>query len=178
MAGALTDFGLSVTRYWNNIIGDFFTQAAIDFLLGNVSAQVFAEFETNMMSGDPAISMKKVRQNASKFMCRMHICYVDWADLEQVETSVKIVVEDGKEELVAGWVLLAPAEDNTMFVFSTFLCLSMTSDVKTKQNSTLPRDRSFTHGFRCIFLSIWLYHGESTIVRKDSSWQDWENTIW
>ena len=46
--GALNDFGLTLTRYYNNIVNDFFSQAAIDFLIGNVSDDVFEEFEGNL----------------------------------------------------------------------------------------------------------------------------------
>src|SRR6185295_1500094 len=37
ISGALNDFGLTLTRYWNNIITDFFLQAAMDYLLGIVT---------------------------------------------------------------------------------------------------------------------------------------------
>ncbi|EPS41250.1 hypothetical protein H072_4844 [Dactylellina haptotyla CBS 200.50] len=98
ISGALADFGLTLTRFWNNIIGDFFTQAAIDYLLGNVSAQVFVEFEAKMMSGDPAINISKVRQNA-------------------IETSSRMVIADKNEEMMGGWTLLTPSEANTIRTF-------------------------------------------------------------
>ena len=63
--GALQDLGLSLSRYFNNIVNDYFAQATIDYLLGNVNSKVFEEFETDMMSADPAISMGRVRQTAS-----------------------------------------------------------------------------------------------------------------
>lgn len=93
--GALTDFGLTLSRYFTNIVSDFFTQAAIDFLLGSVTAKVFEEFEEELMSGDPAISMSKLRQNA-------------------IELSGKIVVEDEDEAMRGGWTMLAPAEVGTL----------------------------------------------------------------
>ncbi|KAK6540053.1 hypothetical protein TWF694_008883 [Orbilia ellipsospora] len=98
ISGALADFGLTLTRFWNNIIGDFFTQAAIDYLLGNVSAQVFVEFEAKMMSGDPAVSVSKVRLNA-------------------IETSSRLVIADKNEEMIGGWTLLTPNEENTLRTF-------------------------------------------------------------
>ncbi|KAI9753552.1 MAG: hypothetical protein M4579_005094 [Chaenotheca gracillima] len=64
--GALNDFGLTLSRYYNNIVNDYFSQAVIDYLQGSVNAQVFEDFEANMMSVDPAISVDKVRQNASE----------------------------------------------------------------------------------------------------------------
>ncbi|KAH8153430.1 uncharacterized protein LAJ45_02242 [Morchella importuna] len=96
--GALTDFGLTLTRYFTNIVSDFFTQAAIDFLLGSVTARVFDEFEEELMSGDPAVSMERLRQNA-------------------VEVSSRIVVEDEGEVLRGGWTMLAPAEAGTLRTF-------------------------------------------------------------
>lgn len=96
--GAINDLGLTLSRYFNNIISDYFSQAAIDYLLGNVNAQVFEEFETDMMSGDPGLSMQKVRANA-------------------IETSSKIVIADQSEDLIGGWTLLSPHEQNTVKTF-------------------------------------------------------------
>ena len=78
-----------------SIVNDYFSQAAIDFLLGNVSSVVFEEFETNLMSGDPAVSMPKLRQQA-------------------IELCQKIVVADEQEEWVGGWTLLTPQTPNTV----------------------------------------------------------------
>ena len=96
--GAFNDLGLTLSRYFNNVISDYFSQAAIDYLLGNVNAQVFEEFETDMMSRDPGVSMQKVRANA-------------------IETSSKIVVADQSEDLIGGWALLSPREQNTVKTF-------------------------------------------------------------
>ncbi|KAL8859911.1 MAG: hypothetical protein Q9178_003744 [Gyalolechia marmorata] len=96
--GALNDFGLTLSRYYNNIVNDYFSQAAIDYLLGNVTEQVFEEFEADMMSNDPAISMQKVRANA-------------------IETSSKIVIAEQREDLIGGWTLLSPKEPNTVRTF-------------------------------------------------------------
>ncbi|KAL8806302.1 MAG: hypothetical protein Q9182_001449 [Xanthomendoza sp. 2 TL-2023] len=96
--GALNDFGLTLSRYYNNIVNDYFSQAAIDYLLGNVTEQVFEEFEADMMSNDPAISMRKVRANA-------------------IETSSKIVIAEQREDLIGGWTLLSPQQANTVRTF-------------------------------------------------------------
>ena len=96
--GALNDFGLTLSRYFNNIVNDYFSQAAVDFFLGNVTPQVFEEFEAEMMSGDPAMSMPKLRANA-------------------IDTSSKIVIADQSEELISGWTLLSPREPNTVRTF-------------------------------------------------------------
>ncbi|KAK4223886.1 Phosphatidylinositide phosphatase SAC2 [Podospora fimiseda] len=87
--GALTDAGLSLTRLFNGMFNDFFLQASIDFLLGNVTPLVFEEFETNMMTKDPAVSMQNMRQQA-------------------IELCQKRVVADDTEEFIGGWTFLTP----------------------------------------------------------------------
>ena len=96
--GAINDFGLTLSRYFNNIVNDYFSQAVIDFLLGNVTNRVFSEFEADMMSGDPAMSMRKVRQSA-------------------IDTSSKIVIADQDEDFLGGWTLLCPKDPNTLRTF-------------------------------------------------------------
>lgn len=84
-----------MTRYYNNMFNDYFSQAVIDFLLGNVSAKVFADFETNMMSADPGISVEKIREHA-------------------IETCRKIVIQAPDEDLIHAWPMLTPAQPNTL----------------------------------------------------------------
>jgi hypothetical protein len=96
--GALNDFGLTISRYYNNIVNDFFSQACIDYLLGNVSIQVFSEFQANLKTIDPGISIAKLRQNA-------------------IETCSNLVVDDQTEELVGGWAMLSPRQPNTLRTF-------------------------------------------------------------
>jgi hypothetical protein len=76
-------------------VNDYFSQAAIDFLLGNVTSLVFEDFEANLMSGDPAVSMQKMRQQA-------------------IDVSQKIVIADEHEEFIGGWTLLTPHTPNTI----------------------------------------------------------------
>ena len=75
-------------------MNDYFSQAAIDFLLGNVTALVWEDFEANLMTGDPGVSMQKMRQQA-------------------IDVSQKLVVADEHEEFIGGWALLAPRLPNT-----------------------------------------------------------------
>ena len=91
LGGALTDLGLTLSRFFNNIVSDHFTQAAIDFLLGNVSAHVFDEFEARMTSADPslALSLQRLRQNA-------------------VDVAARIVLADATEQLLYGGTFLCP----------------------------------------------------------------------
>ncbi|PYH79301.1 SacI domain protein [Aspergillus uvarum CBS 121591] len=93
--GALNDFGLTLSRYYNNIVNDYFSQACIDYLLGNVTTEVFQEFALEMQTTDPGISVQKLRQNA-------------------IDTSCKIVISDQSEEFLGGWTLLTPRQPNTL----------------------------------------------------------------
>ncbi|KAK8055435.1 hypothetical protein PG993_000662 [Apiospora rasikravindrae] len=93
--GMVNDLGLSLTRFYNGMVNDYFSQAAIDFFLGNVTALVFEEFEATMMTKDPAVSMSKMRDQA-------------------IETSRKIVVEEDKEDFIGGWTLLSPHHSDTI----------------------------------------------------------------
>lgn len=79
--GALNDLGLTLSRYYNNIVNDYFSQACIDYLLGNVSTHVFDEFATELQTTDPGISVQKIRQNA-------------------IDTSCKIVISSPSEEFL------------------------------------------------------------------------------
>ncbi|KAJ9156345.1 Phosphatidylinositide phosphatase SAC2 [Pleurostoma richardsiae] len=93
--GALTDAGLSLSRMWNGMFNDFFLQATIDFLLGNVTSLVFDEFEANMMTQDPAISIQNRREQA-------------------IELSQKRVIADESEDFVGAWTLLSPSAPDSI----------------------------------------------------------------
>lgn len=79
----------------NSMVNDFFLQATIDFLLGNVTSFVFEEFEANMMTKDPAVSISKMREQA-------------------IELCQKRVVSDESEEFIGGWTFLSPAVINSV----------------------------------------------------------------
>lgn len=93
--GALNDLGLTLSRYYNNLVNDYFSQTCIDYLLGNVTTLAFKEFEIDLMSADPGISVEKMRQSA-------------------IDASCKIVISDESEELVGGWTMLSPLRPNTL----------------------------------------------------------------
>jgi len=93
--GALNDLGLTLSRYYNNIVNDYFSQACIDYLLGNVSTRVFDEFAVELQTTDPGISLQKIRQNA-------------------IDTSCKIVISSPSEEFLGGWTMLTPRQPNTL----------------------------------------------------------------
>ncbi|KAI1327314.1 SacI homology domain-containing protein [Xylariaceae sp. FL0255] len=89
--GMINDIGLSMTRYYNGMVNDHFSQAAIDFFLGNVTSLVFEEFESTMRTKDPGMSMSKMREQA-------------------IETSQKIAIEAAdSEDFIGGWTLLSPS---------------------------------------------------------------------
>lgn len=77
------------------MVNDYFSQTAIDFLLGNVNEKVFDEFEADMMTKDPAISITKMREQA-------------------IELCQKRVVADAREEFLGGWALLSPNVSDTI----------------------------------------------------------------
>ncbi|KAL6866120.1 hypothetical protein ACO1O0_002222 [Amphichorda felina] len=93
--GALNDLGLSLARFYSGMVNDYFSQTAIDFLLGNVNEKVFDEFEADMMTKDPAISITKMREQA-------------------IELCQKRVVADEREEFLGGWALLSPNVSDTI----------------------------------------------------------------
>jgi SacI homology domain/Inositol phosphatase len=95
ISGALTDFGLTLSRYYNNIVNDYFTQAVIDFELGKADESIFVDFEADMKAQDYAIDLRKVRQNA-------------------IETCANICIEETNENLIAGWVLRCPRISGTL----------------------------------------------------------------
>jgi len=122
--GALADFSLTLNRYYNNIFGDYFLQTCIDYMLGNAGLSIFEEFETDMMTQDYALDLRKVRQTA-------------------IETCVKIVLgsphsegsddKDPKElhedeDLVSGWTLGTPAQPNTLRANPIEECVVLLTD--------------------------------------------------
>jgi len=77
------------------MFNDFFLQTTIDFLLGNVTSLVFEEFEANMMTKDPAVSMQNMRQQA-------------------IDLCQKRVIADDSEEFIGGWTFLTPTTPDTV----------------------------------------------------------------
>lgn len=80
---------------YTSTFGDWFSQAVIDFILGNRTLTVFSEFLLKLQSTDPSelIRVSKIRSEA-------------------IATSVARVLEDG-ERLLSGWTLLSPTDVNT-----------------------------------------------------------------
>ncbi|TFK92292.1 hypothetical protein K466DRAFT_659372 [Polyporus arcularius HHB13444] len=95
LAGLLNDGVNSLSRMYTSTFGDWFSQAVIDFMLGNRTTSVFSEFLLKLQSTDPRdlIRITKIRQDA-------------------IATCVSRVLPEG-ERLLSGWTLFAPEELNT-----------------------------------------------------------------
>lgn len=94
--GAMNDFGLTLSRYYSNMVNDYFSQTVIDVLLGNVSWKVFEDFETAMMTADPGISVRSGREAA-------------------IDSCSKIVIQEpDKEDLLHAWTMFVPNQENTL----------------------------------------------------------------
>lgn len=88
--GILNDGMNSVMRMYSSTFSDYFSQACIDFFLGNRNTTVFSEFLSKLTSTDPKeiIRLSKIRAAA-------------------IETSTEMVLYPG-EKLIKGWTLLSP----------------------------------------------------------------------
>ncbi|KAI0362423.1 hypothetical protein OH77DRAFT_1467127 [Trametes cingulata] len=95
LAGLLNDGVNSLARMYSSTFADWFSQAVIDFILGNRTTSVFSEFLNKLQSTDPRelIRISKIRADA-------------------ISTCVSRVLPEG-ERLLSGWTLFAPEELNT-----------------------------------------------------------------
>ena len=78
-------------------------------MLGNVTDQVFDDFESTLEIRDPAMSMAKIRANA-------------------IETSSKIAISDQYEDLIRGWTFLSPSEPNSVRRLPLDECVVLLTD--------------------------------------------------
>ncbi|KAI0093512.1 SacI homology domain-containing protein [Irpex rosettiformis] len=94
LTGMLNDGVNSLARMYTSTFGDWFSQAVIDFMLGNRTTSVFSEFLNKLQSSDPRdlIRLSKIRAEA-------------------IAECVSRVLSEG-ESLLSGWTLFAPAEVN------------------------------------------------------------------
>ncbi|KAH9857173.1 SacI homology domain-containing protein [Lenzites betulinus] len=95
LAGLLNDGVNSLARMYSSTFADWFSQAVIDFVLGNRTTSVFSEFLNKLQSTDPRelIRISKIRADA-------------------IGTCVSRVLPEG-ERLLSGWTLFAPEELHT-----------------------------------------------------------------
>ena len=107
--GALSDFSLTLNRYYNNIFGDYFLQTCISYYLGNADLTVFEDFETDMMTRDPSLNLRKIRESA-------------------IDTCTKIVLEDPQEDFMTGWTLSCPASAESLRSLPFEECVLLLTD--------------------------------------------------
>lgn len=79
-------------RMYTSTFSDWFSQAVIDYILGNRTISVFSEFLLKLQSTDPRdlIRLSKIRAEA-------------------IATSVSRCLAEG-ERLLSGWTLFSPEE--------------------------------------------------------------------
>nr|POF23968.1 phosphatidylinositide phosphatase sac2 [Quercus suber] len=108
--GALSDFSLTLNRYYNNLTSDYLLQTNIDYWLGNTSASAFDEFVSDMANADPRIDLSRIRQNA-------------------IDTASRIVLPDAHHENHrTGWTLSCPATANTLRALPFEECILLLTD--------------------------------------------------
>ncbi|KAI0345325.1 hypothetical protein BDW22DRAFT_1426997 [Trametopsis cervina] len=94
LTGMLNDGVNSLARMYTSTFGDWFSQAVIDFMLGNRTITVFSEFLNKLQSSDPRDLIRISRIRA-----------------EAIADCVSRVLSEG-ERLLSGWTLFAPADVN------------------------------------------------------------------
>ncbi|KAF5373719.1 hypothetical protein D9758_000704 [Tetrapyrgos nigripes] len=94
LSGLLNDGVNSLARMYTSTFSDWFSQAVIDYTLGNRTISVFSEFLNKLQSSDPRdlIRLGKIRAEA-------------------IGDSVSRCLSEG-ERLLKGWTLFAPEELN------------------------------------------------------------------
>nr|POF18224.1 phosphatidylinositide phosphatase sac2 [Quercus suber] len=108
--GALSDFSLTLNRYYNNLTSDYLLQTNIDYWLGNTSASAFDAFVADMANADPRIDLSRIRQNA-------------------IDTASRIILPDPHHETFHnGWTLSCPAAANTLRALPFEECLLLLTD--------------------------------------------------
>ncbi|KAF4548640.1 SacI-like domain-containing protein 4 [Elsinoe fawcettii] len=112
--GAINDFSLTLGRYYNNIFGDYFLQTTIDFMLGNGDEGMWEEFESDLMTGDYALDMSRVRQGAVERCVKVVLGRsASPSHSDQTSQDPDIGGHDD-EDLVSGYTLRTPSQSNTL----------------------------------------------------------------
>ncbi|KAJ8462179.1 hypothetical protein ONZ45_g18030 [Pleurotus djamor] len=94
LSGMLNDGVNSLARMYTSTFSDWFSQAVIDFMLGNRALSVFSEFLLKLQSTDPQVLIRLSKIRA-----------------EAIATSASRVL-DGDEILISGWTLFSPENFN------------------------------------------------------------------
>jgi hypothetical protein len=152
ITGALNDFGLTLSRYYNNIVNDYFTQNVIDYLLGRVDESIFIDFEADMKAQDYAVDLRKVRQNA-------------------IDTCSRICIEDAREDLIAGWTLSCPREPNSLRSLPFEECVLLLTEQALyfcRMDWSTEKVQSFERiELECIDAIVWGTYITSTLASRE-----------
>ena len=119
-------------RMYTSTFSDWFSQAVIDYILGNRNLSVFSEFLLKLQSSDPRDLIRLSRIRA-----------------EAIATSVSRVLSEG-EQLLCGWTVFSPSELNLTFSdkFEEKVLLLVSfplSDPVTSINFLHPDSHSYIH---------------------------------
>lgn len=112
--GAINDFSLTLGRYYNNIFGDYFLQTMIDYLLGNGGEEIWEDFESELRTGDYALDMKRVREEAVERCVRAVLGRGDTKSDDIDKSNTRQDDESEEEDLIGGWTLITPHVTNTI----------------------------------------------------------------
>ncbi|KAL5511494.1 hypothetical protein ACEPAH_4711 [Sanghuangporus vaninii] len=129
LTGMLNDGMNSLARMYSSTFSDWFSQAVIDFVLGNRTLTVFSEFLEKLQSTDPR---ERIRTEAIR--------------TEAIADSVSCVLSEG-EPLLSGWTLLSPAELGVKFsdkLQEKILLLSVQAVYVISYDYTLEKVASYT----------------------------------
>ncbi|GAM87461.1 hypothetical protein ANO11243_054860 [Dothideomycetidae sp. 11243] len=144
--GAINDFSLTLGRYYNNIFSDYFLQTTIDFMLGLGDESMWEEFETDMVTGDHALDMARVRQAAVERCVKVVLGRDAESDDKEESTSetpydstsskaarlhhilAKRPPRDDDEDLISGWTLNTPSQGNTLRSLPLEECVLLLTD--------------------------------------------------
>lgn len=110
---------------YTSTFSDWFSQAVIDYVLGNRTLSVFSEFLLKLQSSDPRDLIRLSRIRA-----------------EAIATSVSRVLTE-REQLLCGWTLFSPSELNLKFSdkFEEKVLLLVCSSLSDPVDSTKPSPR-------------------------------------
>ncbi|KAF2150830.1 hypothetical protein K461DRAFT_308701 [Myriangium duriaei CBS 260.36] len=140
--GAINDFSLTLGRYYNNIFSDYFLQTTIDYMLGLGDETIWEEFETDMVTGDHALDMSRVRQAAVERCVKVVLgrdAESDGDDSSTEATSKTAAVKtrvrktlgrksEEEEDLISGWTLHTPSQSNTLRSLPLEECVLLLTD--------------------------------------------------
>lgn len=139
LPGAISDFSLTLGRYYNNIFSDYFLQTTIDFILGLGDESIWEDFETDLVTSDHALDMSRVRQAAVERSVTVVLgrdAENDEGDDENDDTAAPSRPRktlgsrntDESEDLISGWTLQTPSQPGTLRSLPLEECVLLLTD--------------------------------------------------